>query len=194
MPVHPPHRKRVKHYHEPGDFHEFTFSCFHRRPLLTNNTWRTYLSESINVVCDPSLFRLIAFAYMPEHVHLLIYPLENKPDLGRLLALIKQPTSRRVKQDLIDNRSRLLKQLTVQERPEKMVFRYWQEGPGYDRNLQTVKAVLSAIDYIHLNPVRRGLCQQASDWRWSSARWYESDGQNQDADLPAIHGVPAGFS
>jgi putative transposase len=29
------------------------------------------------------------------------------------------------------------------------------------------------IDYIHLNPVRRGLVERASDWKWSSAAWFE---------------------
>jgi hypothetical protein len=28
------------------------------------------------------------------------------------------------------------------------------------------------IDYIHNNPVRRGLVSQATDWPWSSARFY----------------------
>ena len=28
------------------------------------------------------------------------------------------------------------------------------------------------INYIHLNPVRRGLVERAEDWAWSSARWY----------------------
>jgi len=28
------------------------------------------------------------------------------------------------------------------------------------------------IDYIHQNPVRRGLVRQATDWPWSSARFY----------------------
>jgi putative transposase len=30
----------------------------------------------------------------------------------------------------------------------------------------------AAIDYIHANPVRRGLVARAEDWEWSSARWY----------------------
>ena len=30
----------------------------------------------------------------------------------------------------------------------------------------------SGIDYIHANPVRRGLVGRAEDWKWSSARWY----------------------
>jgi putative transposase len=29
------------------------------------------------------------------------------------------------------------------------------------------------IDYIHLNPVRRGLVKKATEWKWSSAAWCE---------------------
>jgi putative transposase len=28
------------------------------------------------------------------------------------------------------------------------------------------------IQYLHGNPVRRGLVAKAEDWEWSSARWY----------------------
>ncbi len=34
---------------------------------------------------------------------------------------------------------------------------------------------MSMIDYIHLNPVRRGLVAKASDGRWSSAAWIEGN-------------------
>jgi putative transposase len=74
-----------------------------------------------------------------------------------------------------------------------MAFRFWQEGPGYDRNLQTKTAILAAIDYIHLSPVRRGLCKSITEWRWSSARWYVSEGLDVDPALPKIHGLPPGF-
>jgi putative transposase len=77
------------------------------------------------------------------------------------------------------------------ERPGKRVFRFWQEGPGYDRNLSSQKTVLSAIKYIHLNPVRRGLVARAADWKWLSARLYVSDGNDRDPDLPSIHPPPA---
>jgi putative transposase len=42
----------------------------------------------------------------------------------------------------------LLQRLTIQERPGKMSFRYWPEGPGYDRNLSTERAVMAAIDVL----------------------------------------------
>ena len=50
--------------------------------------------------------------------------------------------------------------------------RFWQAGGGYDRNIIDEKTAWKVIDYIHLNPVRRGLVERPEDWEWSSARWY----------------------
>ena len=75
----------------------------------------------------------------------------------------------------------------VRERPGRRVFRFWQEGGGYDRNLTGEKTVLAAIQYAHANPVRRGLCSSPAEWRWSSWPHYEGDGAS-DPDLPKVHG------
>lgn len=192
----PPHRKKVKHYHEPGDFHELTFSCYRRMPLLTNDPWREHLARSIGEAVAAQEFRLVAFVFMPEHVHLLVFPTRNDAtaeSISAFLIAVKVPCSQQIKQDLMATGSRLLAKLTIRERPGKTVFRFWQEGPGYERNLQTEAAVLAAIEYIHMNPVRRGLCKKINDWRWSSARWYLTDGAHVDPALPTIHGPPAGF-
>lgn len=188
------HRKTIRHFHEPGQLHEFTFSCFQRRPLLTNNDWRRRLARHIDAACDAQQIDLVAFVYMPEHIHLLTCPRQPDPNLGRFLAQIKQPFSKEIKELLIEHQSLLLNTLVVQERPGKFCFRYWQEGPGYDRNVTTVKVVLKSIDYIHENPVRRGLCAKAIDWLWSSARYYHAvPPKQQHPDLPLIHGLPAGL-
>jgi putative transposase len=192
-PQMPPHRKLVKHVHDPGDLHEFTFSCYHRRPLLTNDRWRQYLADSLDSAGEQFNFQLIAFVFMPEHVHLLTLPLDAEPNIDDYLAVIKRPTSNRIKADLEVAGSRLLNELTIQERPGKTTFRFWQEGPGYDRNLHTESIILKAIDYIHANPVRRGLCKSPVDWPWSSARWYASDGSHSDPRLPKLTQLPTEF-
>jgi len=46
---------------------------------------------------------------------------------------------------------------------------YWQSGGGYDWNIEEPGTLRTIIDYVHLNPVRRGLVARATDWRWSSA-------------------------
>jgi hypothetical protein len=45
-------------------------------------------------------------------------------------------------------------------------------GGGYDRNITSTEALRAVIEYIHANPVRRGLVARADDWEWSSTRWY----------------------
>lgn len=162
-------------------------------PLLTNDDWRAKLARCLDTAAAEENIRLVAFVFMPEHVHLLIDPTDPEPDIGRFLARLKQPFSAQIKESLSAQGARLLKRLTVRERPGKICFRYWQEGPGYDRNISTTPAVLAAIEYIHQNPIRRGLCQRAIDWKWSSARYYLADPPKQQApDLPTIHGLRPG--
>ena len=171
---------------------ELTFSCCQRMQLLTDDLWRKMLSNSIDRAMTRYRFRLVAFVIMPEHAHLLVDPLEQQPKLDRLLGAIKRPFSFRIKVLLQAADSPVLQKLTIRERPGRMVFRFWQEGPGYDRNLSSKKAVLAAIDYIHSNPVRRGLVDRARQWKWSSSRWYEMDRARLDPDLPKVHGLRNG--
>jgi putative transposase len=141
-----PHRKKVKHYHEPGHLHEFTFSCYRRIPLLTNDDWRRRLAECLGEANQEHAFELVAFVFMPEHVHLLVYPLSEEPQIGHYLARVKQPFSKQIKNILVDAHSPLLEKLTVRERPGKTCFRFWQEGPGFDRNLYSPDAIAASID------------------------------------------------
>jgi len=54
----------------------------------------------------------------------------------------------------------------------RLRHRFWQPGGGYDRNITNTNTLRAMIEYIHANPVRRGLVTRAEDWEWSSATWY----------------------
>ena len=180
----------MKHYHEPGDLHELTLSCYEGRTLLAEEMGRKLLCESIHRAMERHHFGLVAFVLMPEHVHVLVCPQAVEPAIDELLYAIKRSFSYRMKQYYEAIRDPKRAELTVRERPGRTSFRFWQEGGGYDRNISTPNAVLASIDYIHTNPVRRGLVNRAREWKWSSCRWYESDKQVVDPDLPKIHGLP----
>ena len=181
-----PHRKLVRHFNLPGHAHELTFSCYKRLPLLDDDARRRLLSRSINAAMDGHRFALLAFVYMPEHLHLLVFPQQEDSRVESLLYAIKRPFSFRVKQQLLALHDPLLAQLTIRERPGKETFRFWQEGGGYDRNITSIDAIHVAADYIHLNPVRRGLCESAQDWKWSSLKAHQHEGWKHDPDLPVV--------
>jgi putative transposase len=187
------HRKTIRHFHEVGHLHELTFSCYQRMPLLTNDAWREKLAKCIDLAGKETAFDLVGFVFMPEHVHLIVYPRISNPRISFYLARIKQPFSKQIKDLLTEHHSQLLSKLTIQERPGKTCFRFWQEGPGFDRNLYSPEAISSSLEYIHGNPVRRGLCRCTVDWKWSSARYYlEVPSRQQHPHLPMIQGLPEG--
>jgi tRNA threonylcarbamoyladenosine biosynthesis protein TsaB len=56
----------------------------------------------------------------------------------------------------------------------------WQDR-FYDHALRTVREYNEKVDYIHLNPARRGLLRHATDWKWSSVDEYAGiSGEKQE--------------
>jgi putative transposase len=189
---HSNHRKLVKHFDIPGHAHELTFSCFRRIPLLHHDVFTNLLSEAIDRAMVGQGFLLLAFVYMPEHVHLLVIPHRIEASVSSLLSAIKRPSSYRIKLWMQQHDTPMLERLTITERPGKATFRFWQEGSGYDRNLTEPGTLRQAVDYIHANPVRRGLVSRESDWHWSSWHHFYGDG-GRKAGLPTVHNWPDGW-
>jgi putative transposase len=129
------------------------------------------LVEAIAIAREKHDFALLAYVIMPEHVHLLIQPGALKSDTAGILKAIKQPVSRKAKRFLQEENPTWVKKLTVKS-GNREVFRFWQAGPGYDRNMRDEKELSEKIQYIHGNPVKNGLVATPEDWIWSSASWY----------------------
>jgi putative transposase len=159
-------------------------------PLLTNDLWRTWFCEAVDRAVSRHGYRQFAFVVMPEHVHLLVHPRQGASRVATLLTAIKRPFSGRIKQELGQRSSQLVARLTVRQRPGVKTFRFWQEDPGYDRNLFDPRSIILAIDYLHANPVRRRLCERPIDWKWSSARYHMLPDEPPDPVLPRLTPLP----
>jgi putative transposase len=166
-----PQRKTIRHFNEPGHIHFLTFSCYQRLPFFKSNRTKEWLVEAIAKAIDKHKFALLAYVIMPEHAHLLIQPQTLNYDIAAILKGIKQPVARRAKRFLEEENPVWLKKLMV-KRGNREVFRFWQAGPGYDRNIRDEEELLEKIQYIHNNPVKNGLAASPEDWPWSSAGWY----------------------
>ena len=49
---------------------------------------------------------------------------------------------------------------------------FWKTR-AYDFNVTAEKTLHAKLDYIHKNPITRGLVERADHWVWSSYRYYE---------------------
>jgi putative transposase len=164
-------RRHRKNYNEPGHAHELTFSCFRRHKFLQSDRTCSWLAESLQNACRHWQVDLWAYVFMPEHVHLLVHPREVIYDIADVRKAIKAPVAEKALAYLESHRPEWIPRVT--RRRGKSVERlFWQSGGGYDRNVDEPRTLWKMIEYIHLNPVRRGLVERAEDWKWSSAGYY----------------------
>ena len=99
---------------------------------------------------------------MPEHVDLLVWPVEREFRISKLLETVKNSVSKRAA-----NHWRTIHPAAINASNGNCQF--WQSGPGDNRNLDNDATIGASIDSIHRNPVRRARCARAVDWPWSSA-------------------------
>jgi len=167
-------RKRVRHFDDRRSARFLTFSTYRRQPLLievSDPPAAELALCAIGRTTERLGWSLLGFVVMPEHVHLLVFPRRDSTgQIAPFLSGIKRPSSYQIKKRLLEIDPGMVEQLTVDERPGKRAFRFWQEGGGYDRNLIGRDEIREKLEYIHANPVRRGLCAREDDWQWSSAR------------------------
>jgi putative transposase len=162
---------RRRNFNVPGHAHELTFSCYHQHPFLTPDRTCTWLAEALDDARREWDFALWAYVFMPEHVHLIVFPRRAVYDIADIRQAVKEPVARKGVAFLKSHSPDWLERITVikGDRPRRY---FWQPGGGYDRNIEEPRTLMSMIDYIHMNPVRRGLVQRAVDWKWSSASWF----------------------
>jgi len=163
--------KRRRRYNEPNQPRELTFSCYRGFPYLARDRTREWFREALENARTEFGFQLWAYVVMPEHIHLLLNPGATPERMSRFLQAVKESVARQAIRHLKAKAPEWLARITVRE-GARLRHRFWQPGGGYDRNVRGIAALRAMIDYIHANPVRRGLVAKPEDWEWSSARWF----------------------
>ncbi|MCL4198120.1 MAG: transposase [Phycisphaerales bacterium] len=161
------HRKRYEHS---GDGRYLTFSCYRRLPLFGNDRIKDAFALQLEERHQIDHFRLVAWVVMPEHVHLLLIPAT-----GQVLSTVLGPLKEPFAMQILDRWRTLEAPILPRLLDSNGHSHFWQRGGGYDRNIVTESELFEKVEYIHQNPVRRGLVKRSTDWPWSSARWYAGD-------------------
>jgi len=161
--------KKLKRYYGRGDLHFLTFSCYWRLPLLGTIRARNLFVQALGMIRERYGFRLVGYVVMPDHVHLLMSePPRSTPSV--VLKALKQ----RVSRDLQKNQRRV--STTQLQLPFGSggagLPRFWQPR-FYDFNVYSRRKKREKLEYMHANPVNRGLVKNPGEWMWSSFLFYE---------------------
>ena len=161
-------RKRRIAYNLPNHAHELTFSTFRRKPIFLYAEACELFVEALDAARTSCNFELWAFVIMPDHCHVLLRPRDEVYAISAILKAIKSPAAKAILERFPEWRE----ELSVCRPTRGREARLWQQGGGYDRNICTNRAAAASINYIHMNPVRKGLCDNPEDWPWTSYRAY----------------------
>ncbi len=163
------HRKRCRRYDIEGDAHYLTFSCFHRLPLFAKSRSCGWMVDALQLGREQGRYDLWAYVIMPEHIHLVLRP-HAGVRISQILTTLKQSVSKRALLWIDEHAPTFISKLEDVQPNGRRTHRFWQRGGGYDRNLWSAQEIHEKVQYVHANPVRRGLATRPELWPWSSAR------------------------
>lgn len=150
------HMSRVHRHQQPGCVFHVTSRTQGRKPWFKERLRSTIAELIIDGVTSAGA-ALIAYAVMPNHLHIILA--QGQRTLGWTL----QPALRRIA---------LLVQRT-QGRTGHVFEGRFRSKPCLDADY-----IRAAILYTHFNPVKAGICSSVHDYRWTSHSAYCADGDS----------------
>jgi len=144
-----------------GWYYFFTLVTYKRREFLVTPLARKCLRKAWQSVRSGYPFEITAVCLLPDHLHCIwkLPPEDN--DFPRRWQQIKKAFTR----DYIRKGGAESSQTASRHKKrERGIWqrRFWEHQIRDENDLQ------KHIDYIHYNPVKHGLVEDAADWPWST--------------------------
>ena len=144
-----PHSRNLRRHRQmegPGTF--FVTKCLHPRKAVIGDAIASEICSVFSFYAEKQQILLGAFVVMLDHWHLLMATADGKTISTRMRDLA-QWIGRETQEDLAVQRCA------------------WQTG-FYETRIRSAKQFRYISVYVEENPVRAGLVNNPSDWKWSS--------------------------
>jgi len=165
-----------RRYFAPGQLQFITSSVYRRLKLFDSYRLRGVFLDVLRQLRQETGFLLLGWVLMPEHFHLLI-----RAEPGASTSALLQEFKKRSAQEIVSLLSAnpqhawWRKMLAGVRLPPSLhcdsYFRVWQRR-FYPYGVYSDKKRREKLNYMHNNPVKRGLVESAEQWPWSSHRFY----------------------
>ena len=136
-------------------------------PVFTSAGRCNIVVESLQYCRENKGLEIFSWVVLDSHLHAII----AAPELTRVLADFKRHTAQRILEQLQkENCEWLLNQFRFYRAKHKIESEYqvWQEG-SHPQAIADDGMMSQKVDYIHNNPVKRGLVSGQEHWVYSSA-------------------------
>ena len=159
--------------HIDGSAYYITNVIYGRLPIFIRSSFIIPLIDSLNFYRYQHQFRLIGYVFMPDHIHLILWP-EKESFVGNFMRDFKRFTSGRIcRQASLESKNDWVEAFEkVGKQTSRAEYKVWQDS-FWEEVVFTEKFLYQKLDYIHMNPVRAGLVDEPQKYPYSSYRNYE---------------------
>ncbi len=150
-----------------------TTTCHEFLPLIESKEMKDLLVENLIYYNEKYEAEIVAYALMPEHLHLMIY-FRNGNHLIDYMRDFKKFTSKRIVEYWAKTKPDVLAKLSGipnHDAVKGQKYKVWMDRFD-DLHLYSSKVCVTKLRYINKNPVERGLCNREEDYDYSSAAFY----------------------
>ncbi|WP_298780538.1 transposase [uncultured Polaribacter sp.] len=143
--------------------------------VFTRKSYKDVVIESLAYCIKEKDMLLYGYVIMSNHIHLIMQSKTGK--LSDLIRDFKKFTAKNILEKIqIEPESRrewMLERFkkATETHSRNKNYQFWQYG-NHAEEIYSHKFMWSKSDYIHLNPVRAGIVEKASHYRYSSASNY----------------------
>jgi len=159
---------------EPDRPHFITATSVEWLPVFTSSSCCDLVVRALSFAREHKGLRIYGWVILDSHLHAIV----AGPELAQVIGDLKKFTAREVLAQLkVEGREWLLNQLAYYRAKYKTNSRYqvWQEGV-HPQSIPTDDIMLQKFEYLHNNPVKRGLVTSPEHWRYSSAHEWLAGG------------------
>lgn len=167
-----------KRYRMEGSIYYITSVTYNRLKIFTQPAFVILLIDSLNYYRYQYSCKIIGYVIMPDHVHLLILPRDEK-SVTDFMRDFKRFTSGRIaRQAKVEGKIEWLSMFEAAgTETDRAEYKVWQDS-FWEQSVYTEHFLKQKLDYIHLNPVRAGIVESAAEYPYSSHRnYYLNDNQ-----------------
>ncbi|WP_226539482.1 REP-associated tyrosine transposase [Neotamlana laminarinivorans] len=155
--------------------HYVTFTVVNWVDVFTRQVYKYILIENLNYCIKEKGMIVFGYVIMSNHLHLIVQSSMN--DLSGVIRDFKKYTAKaiinKIKVDRESRREWMLELFSkaTESHGRNKAYQFWRYG-NHPEEIYSQKFLWSKLDYMHLNPVRAGLVEKASHYKYSSASNY----------------------
>lgn len=160
-----------------------TFTIVEWMPVFIEEATCKIFTDSLNFSIKNKRLGVNAYVIMPTHTHAILFDKDfDNERLKHTLDDLRKFTGRQLLDYADANLPNAFGQTFRENAKEDRQRKFWQ-STQHPEGIFTEKFYRQKFNYIHLNPVRKGLVRSAVNWQFSSAGYWldtEQDAGNHD--------------